>query len=47
MRIRPLGALTAMVSAAVHLYLWFDGVKDQGVVGALFVVHTQVGHEAA
>jgi hypothetical protein len=42
-RIRPLGALTAMVSAAVHLYLWFDGVKDQGVVGALFVVNVVAG----
>ena len=32
-----------MVSAAVHLYLWFDGVKDQGTVGALFVVNVFAG----
>jgi hypothetical protein len=42
-RIRLLGALAAMVSAAVHLYLWFDGVKDQGTVGALFVVNVVAG----
>lgn len=43
MRIRLLGALAAVVSAAVHLYLWFDGVKDQGTVGALFVVNVVAG----
>lgn len=32
MRTRAIGAV---VSAPIHLYLWFDGVKDQGVVGAL------------
>jgi hypothetical protein len=31
------------VSALVHLYLWFDGVKDQGTVGALFVVNVVAG----
>ena len=43
MRTRLLGALAAVVSAAVHLYLWFDGVKDQGVVGGLFVVNVVAG----
>lgn len=43
MNTRLLGALAAVVSAAVHLYLWFDGVKDQGVVGALFVVNVIAG----
>ena len=43
MNIRLLGALAALVSAAVHLYLWFDGVKDQGTVGALFVVNVFAG----
>ncbi|MEZ5194167.1 MAG: hypothetical protein R2734_17935 [Nocardioides sp.] len=38
-----LGAVAAVVSAVVHLYLWFDGVKDQGVVGALFVVNVVAG----
>jgi hypothetical protein len=40
---RLIGALAAVVSAAVHLYLWFDGVKDQGTVGALFVVNVVAG----
>ena len=43
MAIRILGALAAVVSAAVHLYLWFDGVKDQGTVGRLFVVNVVAG----
>jgi hypothetical protein len=42
-RTRLVGALAALVSAAVHLYLWFDGVKDQGTVGALFVVNVFAG----
>ena len=42
-RTRLIGALAALVSAAVHLYLWFDGVKDQGTVGALFVVNVLAG----
>jgi hypothetical protein len=42
-RTRLVGALAAVVSAVVHLYLWFDGVKDQGVVGALFVVNVVAG----
>ena len=41
--IRGIGALAAVVSAVVHLYLWFDGVKDQGTVGALFVVNVVAG----
>lgn len=40
---RRMGALAAVVSAVAHLYLWFDGVKDQGVVGALFVVNVVAG----
>jgi len=40
---RAIGALAAVVSAVVHLYLWFDGVKDQGTVGALFVVNVVAG----
>ncbi len=40
---RGIGALAAVVSAVVHLYLWLDGVKDQGTVGALFVVNVVAG----
>ncbi len=43
MTIRWIGAAAAVVSAVVHLYLWFDGVKDQGTVGALFVVNVVAG----
>ena len=43
MKIRTLAALVVMVSAVIHLYLWFDGVKDQGTVGALFVVNVVAG----
>jgi len=43
MRTRLIGALAAFVSAVVHLYLWIDGVKDQGTVGALFVVNVVAG----
>jgi hypothetical protein len=40
---RAVGAVAAIVSALVHLYLWLHGVKDQGVVGALFVVNVVAG----
>ncbi|HET9501404.1 MAG TPA: hypothetical protein VFO98_14205 [Marmoricola sp.] len=40
---RQIGAVAAVVTAVIHLYLWFDGVKDQGVVGALFVVNVIAG----
>jgi hypothetical protein len=40
---RAIGAAAVALSAAVHLYLWLDGVKDQGVVGALFVVNVLAG----
>lgn len=43
MTTRVIGAAAAAVSALVHLYLWFDGVKDQGTVGALFVVNVVAG----
>jgi hypothetical protein len=43
MNARVIGAAAAVVSALVHLYLWFDGVKDQGTVGALFVVNVVAG----
>ena len=43
MKLRAIGAVAAVVSAFVHLYLWFDGVKDQGTVGQLFVVNVVGG----
>lgn len=47
MNARQVGALAAVVSAVVHLWLWFDGVKDQGTVGALFVVNVVAGFAIA
>ncbi|KRC55053.1 MULTISPECIES: hypothetical protein [unclassified Nocardioides] len=43
MVMRGVGALAAVVTAAVHLYLWFDGVRDQGTVGQLFLVNVVAG----
>ncbi|QIM22128.1 hypothetical protein G7075_14905 [Phycicoccus sp. HDW14] len=43
MTARTVGAVAAVVSAAIHLWLWVDGVKEQGVVGALFLVNVVAG----
>ena len=43
MGVRILTAAAVLVSAVVHLYLWFDGVRDQGTVGQLFVVNVVAG----
>lgn len=43
MTVRFVAAGAALLSAVIHLYLWFDGVKDQGTVGALFVVNVVAG----
>lgn len=39
---RVLGVVALLVSAAVHLWLWFDGVRDQSV-GPLFLVNVVSG----
>ena len=31
MRMRVLAAVAVLVSAAMHLYLWFDGLRDVDV----------------
>jgi hypothetical protein len=43
MLVRAVGALAALVSAGFHLWLWFDGVRDQGTVGVLFMVNVVAG----
>ena len=43
MRIRMLAAVAALVSAAVHLWLWFDGVRHQDVIGPAFMVNAIAG----
>jgi len=42
MRWRVLGAVALLVSAAVHLRLWFGGVRDQSV-GPMFLVNVAAG----
>lgn len=43
MSTRILAAVAALVSAAVHLWLWFDGVRDQDTIGELFMVNAIAG----
>src|SRR4051794_29483301 len=39
MWMRIVGATAVLVSAAVHLYLWFDGFRDLHVVGPAFMLN--------
>lgn len=43
MTTRVLAAVAALVSAAVHLWLWFEGVRDQDVIGPAFMVNAIAG----
>lgn len=43
MTMRVLAAIAALVSAAVHLWLWFEGVRDQDVIGPAFMVNAIAG----
>jgi hypothetical protein len=43
MQMRIVAAVAVLVSGLVHLWLWFDGVKDQGTVGQLFVLNVVAG----
>lgn len=43
MVVRLIGAAAVLASAAIHLRLWLNGVKDQGTVGQLFVVNVVAG----
>ncbi|GAA5028305.1 hypothetical protein GCM10023258_23690 [Terrabacter aeriphilus] len=42
MGLRRVGAAALLVSAGVHLHLWFDGVRDQSV-GPMFLVNVVAG----
>jgi hypothetical protein len=42
MTLRLVGAVALLVSAAVHAYLWFDGVRNQSV-GPMFLVNVVAG----
>lgn len=43
MTIRLLTALVVLVSAAVHLYLWFEGFRELDVIGPAFMLNAVGG----
>jgi hypothetical protein len=43
MNIRVLAALAVLVSALVHLYLWFDGYRDVDTIGPAFLLNAAGG----
>ena len=43
MQMRVIAAVAVLVSAAVHLWLWLDGMKDEGTVGRLFGLNVVAG----
>ncbi len=43
MKARLLAAAALLVSAAVHLKLWFDGVRHEYVVGPAFMLNAVAG----
>lgn len=43
MRIRMLAAAGVLVSAAVHLKLWFDGFRDLHMIGPAFMLNAVAG----
>jgi hypothetical protein len=40
---RAAAAVAVLVSAAVHLYLWFDGMRDADIVGPAFLLNAVGG----
>lgn len=43
MSMRLVAAAAVLVSAAVHLYLWLDGMRDSDVVGPAFMLNAVGG----
>lgn len=43
MSTRVLAAVAVLVSAAVHLYLWYDGYRDVDVIGPAFLLNAVGG----
>lgn len=43
MYMRLLAAVAVLVSAAVHLYLWFEGYRDVDVIGPAFMLNAVGG----
>ena len=43
MGLRVLAAVAVLVSAAMHLYLWFEGYRDLEVIGPAFLLNAVGG----
>jgi hypothetical protein len=43
MTLRVLAAAAVLVSAAIHLYLWFDGYRNSDVLGPSFMLNAVGG----
>ena len=43
MGMRVMAAVAVLVSAVVHLYLWFDGYRDVEVIGPAFLLNAVGG----
>lgn len=43
MTLRAIAAVSALISAIVHLRMWFDGVREQEVIGPAFMVNAVAG----
>jgi hypothetical protein len=43
MWMRVVGAVAVLVSAAVHLWLWFDGFRDLRIIGPSFLLNAAAG----
>lgn len=43
MSMRLLAAVAVLVSAAMHLYLWFEGYRDVDIIGPAFLLNTVGG----
>ena len=43
MGMRVLAAVAVLVSAVVHLYLWFEGYRDVDVIGPAFLLNAAGG----
>ena len=41
MWMRVVGAAAVLVSAAVHLWLWFEGFRDLSIIGPSFLLNAR------